>query len=99
MEINGKKYNLKYSLRSMFAFEEITGKPFEVKTLLDTYILAYACIISNPENPSLEFNDFINYADEHPEVIEEFNKFMSDELHRRELLKKKVTKKKTQEKN
>ena len=99
MEINGKKYNLKYSLRSMFAFEEITGKPFEVKTLLDTYILAYACIISNPENPSLEFNDFINYCDEHPEVIEEFNKFMSDEMKKRELLKKKVTKKKTQEKN
>lgn len=99
MEINGKNYNLKYSLRSMFAFEEITGKPFEVKTLLDTYILAYACIIANQDNPSLEFNDFINYCDEHPEVIEEFNKFMSDELHRRELLKKKVTKKKTQGKN
>ena len=99
MEILGKKYEFKYSLRSMFVWEEITGKPFEVKTLLDTYILAYACIISNPENPSLEFNDFINYADEHPEVMEEFNKFMSDELHRRELLKKKVTKKKTQGKN
>ena len=99
MEILGKNYEFKYSLRSMFVWEEITGKPFEVKTLLDTYILAYACIISNPENPSLEFNDFINYSDEHPEVMEEFNKFMSDELHRRELLKKKVTKKKTQGKN
>ena len=99
MEILGKNYEFKYSLRSMFVWEEITGKPFEVKTLLDTYILAYACIISNPENPSLEFNDFINYADEHHEVMEEFNKFMSDELHRRELLKKKVTKKKTQGKN
>ena len=99
MEILGKNYEFKYSLRSMFVWEEITGKPFEVKTLLDTYILAYACIISNPENPSLEFNDFINHSDEHPEVIEEFNKFKSDELHRRELLKKKVTKKKTQGKN
>ena len=99
MEINGKKYNLKYSLRSMFAFEEITGKAFEVKTLLDTYILAYACIIANPDNPSLEFNDFINYCDEHADVIEDFNKFMSDELNRRELLKKKVTEKETQEKN
>ena len=99
MEILGKNYEFKYSLRSMFVFEEITGKSFEVNTLLDTYILAYACIISNTENPSLEFNDFINYCDEHPEVIEEFNKFMTDELNRRELLKKKVTKKKTQGKN
>ena len=99
MEILGKNYEFKYSLRSMFVWEEITGKSFEVKTLLDTYILAYACIISNPDNPSLEFNDFINYADEHPEVMEDFNKFMSDELNRRELLKKKVTEKETQEKN
>ena len=99
MEILGKNYEFKYSLRSCFIFEEITGKPFEVKTLLDTYILAYACIISNPENPSLEFNDFINYCDEHPEVIEEFNKFMSDEMKKKELKKKKVTKKKIQEKN
>lgn len=99
MEILGKNYEFKYSLRSMFVWEEITGKSFEVKTLLDTYILAYACIISNPDNPSLEFNDFINYADEHPEVMDDFNKFMSDELNRRELLKKKVTEKETQEKN
>lgn len=99
MEILGKNYEFKYSLRSMFVWEEITGKSFEIKTLLDTYILAYACIITNPENPSLEFNDFINYADEHPEVMDDFNKFMSDELNRRELLKKKVTEKETQEKN
>lgn len=100
MEILGKNYEFKYSLRSMFVFEEITGKPFEVKTLLDTYILAYACIAVNTDNPTLDFNEFIDYADEHPEVIEEFNKFMSDEMKKREMLKKKVTKKKkTQEKN
>ena len=98
MEILEKNYEFKYSLRSMFVGEEIRGKPFEVKTLLDTYIMAYACIIENQDNPSLEFNDFINYCDEHPEVIEEFNKFMSDEMKKRELLKKNVTKKKTQEK-
>ena len=100
MEILGKNYEFKYSLRSMFVFEEITGKPFEVKTLLDTQILGYACIIANQDNPSLDFNEFIDYADGHPEVIEAFNKFMSDEMNKREMLKKKVTKKKkTQEKN
>jgi len=97
MEINGKKYNLKYSLRSMFAFEEITGKAFEVKTLLDTYILAYACIISNPENPSLEFNEFIDACDENPGIIEEFNKFIDSEMKRRNAFNKKKVK--TKEKN
>ena len=99
MEILGKNYEFKYSLRSMFVWEEITGKPFEVKTLLDTYILAYACIVVNTDNPPLDFNEFIDACDENPGIIEEFNKFMADEMKKRELLKKKVTKKKTQGKN
>ena len=99
MEILGKKYEFKYSLRSMFVWEEITGKPFEVKTLFDTYILAYACIVVNTDNPPLNFNEFLDACDENPGIIEEFNKFMADEMKKRELLKKKVTKKKTQGKN
>ena len=99
MEILGKNYEFKYSLRACFVFEEITGKPFEVKTLFDTYILAYACIVVNTDNPPLDFNEFIDACDENPGIIEEFNKFMADEMKKRELLKKKVTKKKTQGKN
>ena len=95
MEINGKNYTLKYSLRSMFVFEEIAGKSFSVETLLDTYIFCYSCILANEDNPKLEFNDFIDWCDEHPEIMQEFNQFMADEMKKRELLnKKKVTKKK-----
>ena len=96
MEINGINYILKYSLRSMFAFEEMTGKPFEINTLLDTYCFCYACILANQDNPSLDFNAFIDWCDEHPETIQEFNKFMEGELKKREVLgkgKKKVTRK------
>lgn len=99
MEILGKNYEFKYSLRSCFVFEEITGKPFEVKTLFDTYILAYTCIVVNTDNPPLDFNEFLDACDENPGIIEEFNKFMADEMKKRESLKKKVTKKKTQGKN
>ena len=97
MEILGKNYEFKYSLRSMFVWEEITGKPFEVKTLLDTYILAYACIIANQDNPPLEFNEFIDACDENPGIIEEFNKFIDSEMKRRNAFNKKKVK--TKEKN
>jgi hypothetical protein len=95
MEIKGKNYVLKYGLRSMFIFEEMTGKPFEIKTLFDTYCFCYACIIANKDNEALEFNDFIDTCDENPGIIEEFNKFMDSELKKRSALddKKKVTKK------
>ena len=96
IEINGKSYEFKYSLRSMFVFEEVADKPFEIKTLLDTYIFLYACIVSNPDNPSLEFSELIDYADKYPEIMDEFNKFIDEEMKKRSTLsagKKKVTRK------
>ena len=97
MEINGKNYELTYGLRPMFVFEEMAGKPFEVKTLLDTYIFCYACIISNKDNPPLDFNEFIDACDENPGIIEEFNKFIDSEMKRRNAFNKKKVK--TKEKN
>jgi hypothetical protein len=96
MEINGNNFTLKYGLRAMFAFEEMTGKPFEVKSLLDTYCFCYSCIIANQDNPAIDFNEFIDWCDIHPETIEEFHKFMDEEMKKRDVLgngKKKVTRK------
>lgn len=77
----------------MFAWEEMVGRPFEIKTLLDTYTFCYACIIANQDNPSIDFNEFIDYCDLHPEIIDEFNVFMQQEMVKRDTLspKKKVT--------
>ena len=93
MEINGKNYELTYGLRPMFVFEEMAGKPFEVKTLLDTYIFCYSCIISNKDNPPLDFNEFIDFCDNHSEVIQEFTQFIERKAQlRKEEDKKKVEK-------
>lgn len=77
--INGNSYEFKYSLRSMFVWESIMDKPFEIKTLFDTYTFCYACIVSNPDNPTLDFNDFIDWCEKYPEVMEEFNKFIESQ--------------------
>lgn len=93
MEISGKNYELTYGLRPMFVFEEMTGKPFEIKTLLDTYIFCYASLISNKDNPPLDFNEFIDYCETHPDVIQEFTKFIESKTQlRKEEDKKKVEK-------
>lgn len=93
MKILDKEFTLKYGLRAMFAWEEMVGRPFEINTLLDTYCFCYSCIIANQDNPSLDFNQFIDWCDVHPEVIEEFNQFMQEEMKKRETVspKKKVT--------
>lgn len=97
MKILDKDYEVKYNLRAMFVMEEITGKAFKVETLLDEYILLYSCIVSVKSNPSLDFNEYIDYCDQHPEVLVEFASLMNQEMATRELMgKKKVME---QEKN
>jgi hypothetical protein len=98
MEILGKEYNLKFGLRSMFLFETISNKPFGIKTIFDEYVYFYSCLMADTTNPSLDFDDFISYADEHPELLQEFDKALLVESKKRELLSNKDDKKKAKPK-
>jgi hypothetical protein len=93
MNILGKEYNLKFGLRSMFIFESITGNVFNIKSMFDEYIYFYSCIMADTNNPKLDFDDFINYCDEHPELLKEFDEALIQESKRKELLTNKDKKK------
>ena len=97
MEILGKEYQLSFGLRSMFIFESITGDVFNIKTVFDEYIYFYACLMSVSSNPELDFDEFINYCDEHPELLKEFDEALMAESKRKAMLTDK-TKKKAKEK-
>lgn len=86
MIILGKEYNLKFGLRSMFIYESITGKTFNITTVFDEYVYFYSCLMADTNNPALEFDEFINYCDEHPELLKEFDAALLAESKRREML-------------
>lgn len=93
MEILGREYNLKFGLRSMFIYESITGEAFNIKTIFDEYVYFYACLMADASNPELDFDDFINYSDEHPELLKEFDAALLAESKRKEMLTDKTKKK------
>ena len=70
--INGKDYKIKYTLRALFIFEQITKKPFEMKTLLDNYVFLYSIILANNDN-ILEWNEFIDALDSDPTIFQQIN--------------------------
>lgn len=76
--INGKNYNIKYSLRALFIFEQITNKPFEIKTLLDNYLFFYSIILaSNKDEDPLDWDEFIDAMDNNPYLLKEMNDVIS----------------------
>lgn len=71
--IKDKEYKIKYSIRALFIFEQITGKPFKIETLLDNYIFFYSMILANNKDEVLDWNDFLDALDDNPNLLEEMN--------------------------
>lgn len=99
IEINGKNYKLKYTIRSLFIWERITGKSFKIENMLDNYLFFYSMILANNRDDILSWDDFIDALDEDPtlfkrmsDIIEEQQK--KDNLFSNEEKTKKGSKKK-----
>lgn len=69
IKINNKEYNIKYSLRALFIFETITQKPFELKTMLDNYVLYYSMILASNKECDLTWDQFIDAIDQDPTIL------------------------------
>ncbi len=80
MEITIKEqtYKVKYSIRSLFIFEQLTGKTFTLESLLDQYIFFYSMILANNPESTLTFDQFIDECDEDFTLVTNLQKYVSD---------------------
>lgn len=76
--INEKRYKVKYTIRALFIFEQITGKPFEMKTLLDNYIFFYSMVLANNPDNVITWDEFIDALDNDKELMKQLTKLVDD---------------------
>ena len=79
ININGKDYKVKYTIRALFIFEQITGKAFKLETMLDSYIFYYSMILANNKDQVLQWDEFLDAIDENPKLLQEMEKVMKEE--------------------
>lgn len=84
--INNTEYKVKYTIRALFIFEQITGKAFEIKTLLDNYIFFYSMILANNPDNILDWNVFIDALDSDPSIFQQLTKLVDAEQKKQQLL-------------
>lgn len=77
--INGTDYNIKYTIRALFIFEQITGKPFAIKTLLDNYIFFYSMILANNQDNVLDWDTFIDELDNNPKLYQDIAEIVTEQ--------------------
>ena len=73
IEINGTEYNIKYTIRALFIFEQISGKSFKLDTLLDNYLLFYSMLLACNKDNVLSWDDFIDAIDNDPQLLVKLN--------------------------
>ena len=72
--IKKKQYKVKYTIRALFIYEQITGKPFNIVTLFDNYLFFYCLILANNPNDVLDFDDYLDAIDSDKDLYSQLTK-------------------------
>lgn len=78
VNINGKDYQIKQTVRALFLWEQISGRSFEIKNTLDNYLYFYTLILANNKDCELDWDAFIDAIDNDPNIIVEMTKAIAD---------------------
>lgn len=92
--IKEKQYTIKYTLRALFIYEQITKKAFALNTITDYYLFFYCLLLAN--GAEFTFEEFILELDEHPEIATEMMQYLNKQNEQNTIFgdeKKKVTEK------
>jgi len=82
LNIKDKEIELKYSIRALLMYENMTDKTFSTSTLLtDMVVFMYCVVISSSKDYSLSFDDFIDFLDENPDAIQEFAEWLKNNVN------------------
>lgn len=72
-KINGKPYNVGFSFRAVRNYEQMTGESIsECKSTWDNLIYFYCSLQGLNDDFTMSFDDFVDYLDQHPELLADF---------------------------
>ncbi len=80
--IKGVEYNLRYTLRALFIYEELKGEPYSGAKIINNYILLFSMLLANNKDFSLSFNEVIEACDDNPSIFQEFVSVLEAENER-----------------
>jgi hypothetical protein len=79
--VKDKEIELKQTFRSLIMYENLTEKAFEPKTFQDILVFLYCIVLTSSKDYSLiTFDEFIDFIDEHHQVLADMTKWLSDQF-------------------
>lgn len=84
--IKEQEITLKYSMRSLFLYEQKSGESFSPRNLEQYCLYFYCVVMSSNRDLDLTFDDFIDFLDEDPSKITEFAEWLSNVMMKNNFL-------------
>ena len=92
--IKEKEITLKSSFRALIAYEQITNHAFNPSTITDMILYFYCVIISSKEfDEPMTFEEFMDYLDEHQELLTDFTTWLTESSKQNQIFEGKEEKK------
>ena len=76
--IQDKTYKIKYSIRALFIFEQLTGKSFSLDSLMNQHVFFYSMLLANNPECTLTFDQFIDECDEDFTLVTNLQKYITE---------------------
>lgn len=92
--IKEKEITLKSSFRALIAYEQITNHAFNPSTITDMILYFYCVIICSKEfDEPMTFEEFMDYLDEHQELLTDFTTWLTESSKQNKIFEGKEEKK------
>ena len=78
--INGRSIELRYSFRALMIYEKITEESFNPKGITEIMVFFYSVILASDRDITLSFDDFINFLDSEPTLLNDFSIWLTKTL-------------------
>ena len=76
INVNDREVEIKYSFRAIIIYEKMMNESFQPKGFTELLVFFYSTILASSNGIDLTFEEFIDYADENPNIVNEFNKWL-----------------------
>ncbi len=88
INIKDKEITLKYSLRAMMMYENITGATLSPTSLTEVITFFYCVVIASSLDYELQMDTFIDWLDENPDILSDFGEWLQQVVASNSKLKK-----------
>lgn len=82
IKIKDNEITLKYTMRSMMIYERIMNTTFSPNGLTEVMVYFFSTILASSKGIDLTFDEFVDWIDENPNTLQDFNSWLMTILER-----------------